>query len=265
MQHTGGRIKDRVALVTGAAQGIGYGIARRFAEEGATLIMSDIDAVAGEASARALDAQFLHHDVASEEQWQTLVQTLEQRYGALHILVNNAGTEGRGDAQKDPEHTPLEDWNRIFTVNAAGVFLGCKHAIPLIARSGGGSIINMSSVASLVPTPFLTAYGASKAAVEHLTRSVALHCARSGYRITANSLHPGQVRTQMFDVLFGRLSGQAEMSVAQFTQNFLASIPMGCYQEPVDIANAALFFASSDARYVTGQSLAVDGGFALAN
>jgi 3(or 17)beta-hydroxysteroid dehydrogenase len=265
MQAVGTRLQGRVALVTGAAQGIGRGVAERFAGEGATLIISDIDTVTGEATARALKAEFHRQNVASEDEWKGLLEAIEQRHGALHVLVNNAGTEGDPAAPKTPEQTPLEDWNRIFAVNAAGVFLGCKHAIPLLARSGGGAIVNMSSVASMVPTPFLTAYGAAKSAVEQLTRSVALHCARAGYRITANSVHPGQVRTQMLEVLFDRLAGQAGISRQQFDQNFLASIPLGCYQEPVDIANAVLFFASSEARYVTGQSMAVDGGFVLAN
>lgn len=264
-ESIGSRLQGRVALVTGAAQGIGRGIAHRFAREGATLIISDLDVATGEATARALKAEFLPHNVALEADWQALIQTIEQRHGALHVLVNNAGTEGDPTAAKTPELTPLEDWNRIFAVNAAGVFLGCKHAIPLLAKSGGGAIVNVSSVASMVPTPFLTAYGAAKAAVEQLTRSVALHCARAGHRITANSVHPGQVRTQMLDVLFDRLSGQAGVSRPQFEAGFLASIPLGCFQEPVDIANAVLFFASSEARYVTGQAMAVDGGFVLAN
>lgn len=265
MDSRGGRLAGRIALVTGAAQGIGRGIAERFAGEGATLILSDIDASAGEATARALNAEFHRQDVASEREWQSLIETIERRHGALHVLVNNAGTEGDPQADKTPEHAPLEDWNRIFAVNAAGVFLGCKHAIPLLGRSGGGAIINMSSVGSLVPTPFLTAYGAAKATVEHLTRSVALHCAGAGHRITANSVHPGQVRTQMLEVLFGRLAGQAAITRQQFEQNFLAGIPLGRYQEPVDIANAVLFLASSEARYVTGQAIAVDGGFTLTN
>lgn len=265
MESVGKRLAGRIALVTGAAQGIGRGIAERLAGEGATLVISDIDATTGEATARALKAEFHRHNVASEEEWQALIRTIEQRHGALHVLVNNAGTEGDPKAPKTPELTPLEDWNRIFAVNAAGVFLGCKHAIPLLACSGGGAIVNVSSVASLVPTPFLTAYGAAKSAVEQLTRSVALHCARAGYRITANSVHPGQVRTQMLEVLFDRLSGQAGISRQQFDENFLASIPLGCFQDPLDIANAVLFFASSEARYVTGQAMAVDGGFVLAN
>lgn len=261
----GARLAGRVALITGAAQGLGRGIAGRFAQEGARLVLTDVNESAGRAVAADLDAEFHHQDVSSEQQWRGLMQAIETRFGGLHLLVNNAGIEGDPKVPKTPEESPLEDWNRIFAVNAAGVFLGCKHAIGLLAKSGGGAIVNLSSVASLVPTPFLTAYGAAKAAVEHLTRSVALHCARAGYRIRANSVHPGQVRTPMLEVLFERLSAQAHVSQEQFAQNFLAAIPLGCYQEPVDIANAVLFLASEEARYITGQALAVDGGFVLAN
>ncbi len=260
-----GRLDGRVALVTGAAQGLGRGVAERFAEEGARLILTDVNEALGREVSARLGATFHRQDVASEDGWRTLVQTIGRDFGALHVLVNNAGIEGDPNAAKDPENAPLADWNRIFEVNAAGVFLACKHAIPLLATSGGGAIVNFSSVASLVPTPFITAYGAAKSAVEHLTKSVALHCARAGYRIRCNSVHPGQVRTPMLEELFGRLAAQAGVTKEQFAQGFLAGIPLGAFQDPVDIANAVLFLACDESRYVTGQSLAIDGGFTLAN
>lgn len=261
-----GRLEGRVALVTGAAQGLGRGVAERFAEEGARLVLTDVNEARGREVAARTGATFHRQDVSSEDGWRELVATIEREQGALHVLVNNAGIEGDPNAPKDPENAPLADWNRIFAVNAAGVFLACKYSIPLLARSGGGSIVNFSSVASLVPTPFITAYGAAKAAVEQYSKSVALHCARAGYRIRCNSVHPGQVRTPMLEELFGRLSQQAGVTKEQFAQGFIqAHIPLGTFQEPVDVANAVLFLACDESRYVTGQSLAIDGGFTLAN
>lgn len=259
------RVEGRVALVTGAAQGIGLAIAKRLAEEGAKLVMTDVSAAALRDAAGSLGAEAIEQDVSSEAAWIATIEAVRARHGALHILVNNAGIEGDQSAAKDPVGSPLTDWKRIFEVNSAGVFLACKYAIPLLAASGGGSIVNMSSVASLVPTPFLTAYGAAKASVEHLTRSVALHCASSGYRIRCNSVHPGQVRTPMLDTLFERMAKQSNVSVEEFTKGFLTQIPMAAFQEPVDIANLVLFLASEEARYVTGQAIACDGGFALAH
>ncbi len=260
-----GRVNGKIALVTGAAQGLGRAIAARLVEEGATVIATDINAAAIEAAAGKIGATAFTQDVSSEEGWIALLGEVESRFGALHILVNNAGIEGDPAAAKDPENAPIEDWNRIFAVNGTGVFLACKHGIGPIARAGGGSIVNLSSVASLVPTPFITAYGATKAAVEHLTRSVALHCAQAGHHIRCNSVHPGQVRTPMLDKLFERMGAAHGMTAQAFSDEFLKGIPMGDYQDPIDIANLVLFLASDEARYVTGQAIACDGGFTLAH
>lgn len=256
-----GRVQGLQALVTGAAQGLGLACAQRLAEEGATVVLTDLNEERGRAAAAALGATFLKQDVADEEHWQTLARHLESN--GLHILVNNAGIEGDISAAKDPEHALLDDWNRIFAVNTAGVFLACKHMIPILAASGGGSIVNFSSVASLVPTPFLMAYGAAKAAVEHLTRSVALHCAERGYAVRCNSVHPGQIMTPMLEGLFARQGQALGTSAEAVAAEFVRSIPMGCYQEPHDIANLVLFLASAESRYVTGQAIACDGGFTL--
>ncbi len=260
-----GRVSGRIALVTGAAQGLGLAIARRLSEEGATLIVTDINQAAIEAVGADLGGTPMVQDVSSEAGWIALMAEIEARFGGLHILVNNAGIEGDPEAAKDPENAPVEDWNRIFAVNGTGVFLACKHGIGPMARSGGGSIVNLSSVASLVPTPFITAYGATKAAVEHLTCSVALHCAQAGHRIRCNSVHPGQVRTPMLSKLFERMGAQHGMSAEAFSAEFLKGIPMGEYQDPVDIGNLVLFLASDEARYITGQAIACDGGFTLAH
>ncbi|WP_421729610.1 glucose 1-dehydrogenase [Brevundimonas sp.] len=260
-----GRVEGRIALVTGAAQGLGFAIAKRLVEEGAQVVMTDISEAAVKAAAKGLGAHAIVQDVASEASWLSTVAEVQTRYGGLHILVNNAGIEGDITVPKDPEQGPLADWNRIFAVNSAGVFLACKHGIALMKTSGGGSVVNMSSVASLVPTPFLTAYGAAKASVEHLTRSVALHCAQTGTNIRCNSVHPGQVKTPMLDELFARMGEQHGMSAEAFAAEFLKSIPMASFQDPVDIANLVLFLVSDEARYVTGQAIACDGGFTLAH
>ncbi|MEM9386021.1 MAG: SDR family oxidoreductase [Pseudomonadota bacterium] len=258
-------LDGRVALITGAAQGLGAAIAGRFREAGATVFITDVKREAGEALARQIGASFLVQNVAYESDWCQVVESIETSAQALHLLVNNAGIEGAGDAPKDPEHAPLSDWQEIFDVNVTGTFLGCKACLPLIARSGGGAIINLSSVASLVPTPFITAYGASKAAVEHLSKSIALYAARAGYRIRCNSVHPGQVRTPMLDGLFERMAQAAGTSLDDFAAKFRGEIPLDEFQEPIDIANAVMFLASDESRYITGQSLAVDGGFTLAH
>ena len=258
-----GRVYGLRALVTGAAQGLGYACAARLVREGAQVMITDINAVAGKASALEIGARFIHQDVADEGEWAALALQLAD--DGLDIVVNNAGIEGDPTQPKDPEHASLDDWNHIFAVNTAGMFLSSKHMIPLLAKRGGGSIVNFSSVASLVPTPFLFAYGAAKAAVEHMTKSAALHCAQQGYSIRVNSVHPGQVRTPMLDGLFERQAAVTGTDRESIAAAFVNSIPMGVYQDAEDIANLVLFLASPEARYVTGQAIACDGGFALAH
>jgi 3(or 17)beta-hydroxysteroid dehydrogenase len=255
-----GRISGKVAIVTGGASGLGAAIAARFVEEGGQVVVTDIMVPA----IPLKGAEFLRQDVADEAGWVDLIASVEKRYGRIDILVNNAGITG--DLGKtDPETTRLEDWRKIFKVNADGVFLGCKHVMAAMHRSGGGSIINMSSIAALVPTPFITSYGASKSAVMHLTRSVALHCAENGYRIRCNSVHPGQIYTPMMEDLMETTARKANVDKELVKAEFLKKIPMGCLQEAVDIANATLFLASDEARYITGTQIIVDGGMTLTN
>jgi 3(or 17)beta-hydroxysteroid dehydrogenase len=258
------RLAGKVALVTGAAQGLGAAVAQRLAQAGARVLITDRNATGGARVAAAIGGRFVLQDVSEEAGWSALATDIAAREGALHILVNNAGIEGDPDVPKDPEHAPREDWDRIFAVNSTGVFLGCKHMIPLLARSGGGSIINFSSVASMLPTPFITAYGAAKAAVAHLSRTVALHCAQAGHAIRCNSVHPGQIMTPMLEGLFSRMGAAAGMSAAEFGAQWAAKqIPLRKLQEPEDIANLVLFLASDESRYITGQAIACDGGLTL--
>jgi len=247
-----GRLDHRVALVTGAASrsGIGRAIATLFAAEGATVALTDTDAAGGKQAADEIggDSIFIEHDVRDESSWETALLGVVDRFGRLDILVNNAGITGAQPSQ-NIETVNLESWRQVQAVNVEGVVLGCKFGIQRM-KDKGGSIINISSMAALIGTPSLPAYGASKAAVRQLTQTVALHCARNGYNIRCNSIHPGVIRTQ---ILEGAFSDEA-------MARLLNSIPMGELGLPSDIASAALYLASDDSRYVTGTRLLVDGG-----
>lgn len=253
------RVIGKVAIVTGGAAGIGEAIAERLLAEGAKVILTDIREKEGAETASRLDAEFFHQDVAKEDQWGMLVNHVTATYGKLDILVNNAGV---GDAASgaSPEDTSFGEWQRINGINAGGVFLGCRAAIPAMQNVDGGSIVNMSSVAALVATPFLTAYGASKASVAQLTKSVAAHCAQNNHNIRCNSVHPGQIYTPMHDTLLADVAKSAGVSKEEITNAFKQKIPLGYFGDPADIAHAVLYLASDEARYVTGIELIVDGG-----
>ncbi len=254
-----GRVKGKVAIVTGGASGLGAATAALLAREGASVTITDVDKVAGDALATRLGLNFVRHDVTDETGWATLIARTVKDCGRLDVLVNNAGI-GTAAGGTDPESTSLVDWNRVLAVNAGGVFLGCKHAIPALRQSGGGSIINLSSIAALVATPFITAYGASKAAVRQLTMSVAAHCAERGYRIRCNSVHPGQIRTPMLEGLFRDVATAAHTEPDAIEKEFLRKIPLGEFGEPDDIAYAVLFLASDESKHVTGAQFVIDGG-----
>jgi 3(or 17)beta-hydroxysteroid dehydrogenase len=257
-----GRVQNRVALITGGASGIGRAIAERLVAEGARVIISDLQREAGERVATELGAAFVEQDVSDEIRWGEVIVGVEQRFGALHILVNNAGIVGPTDAFS-PETTRLSDWRRIFAINVEGVFLGCRAAIALISRSGGGSIINMSSIAAMVPMPDGIAYGASKAAVAHLTRSVALHCARNGSGVRCNSVHPGNVRTPLLEKAMDGISKSRGVPIEDIIKEFQSENPQRLFQDAEDVAQAVLYLASDAARHITGTQLVVDGGTTL--
>lgn len=248
------RLAGKVALVTGGGSGIGAATVRRFRSEGASVVVADIDVGAAEAVAAEPGPAAMARplDVRDEASWLALIASIERRFGALHVLVNNAGIVGPMEGQT-PEDLSLDEWRRIAAVDAEGVFLGCKSAIPAIARSGGGAIVNISSIAALRPTPGLIGYGAAKASVRQLTQSVALHCARRKLGIRCNSVHPGIVRTAMFEAAFD----------AEERARRTAEVPLGRLGEPDEIADAVLFLSSDEARYITGAKLVVDGGIVM--
>lgn len=255
------RLANKTAIVTGGASGLGFAIAKRFTEEDARVIITDINTELGEQSAGTIGVRFMHQDVTDEAQWQALFSTLREQDLLPNILVNNAGfaDAGLGELFEDID---LARAKRIFEVNVDGTLLGCKHAIRSL-KTSGCSIINMSSIGGLVPVPFIAAYGASKAAVLHLTQSVALYCAQQRYPIRCNCIHPGQIQTPMHNRLVAATAKQHHISVEAAEAQFRSLIPQGEFGRPEDVANAALYLASDESRHVTGDRMLVDGGMML--
>lgn len=253
------RLQAKVALITGGASGLGKAIAQRLAAEGARVVITDVLSDVGKATALECGFKFLEQDVADEMQWPQVVHAVEEAYGRLDILVNNAGILGPKDAIT-PENTRFADWRRIFAVNVDSVFFGCRAAIPAMRRAGGGSIVNMSSVAGLVASPYATAYGASKATVRHLTKSVAQHCAQEKLNIRCNSVHPGNVRTPMLEKSLQQSAQARGVPIEVVIAERAALTPLGDLTLPEDIAAAVAFLVSDDARHITGEKMIVDGG-----
>lgn len=255
------RLAGKTAVVTGGASGLGRAMAARFVAEGARVVITDINAGAGVEVATAIGAQFIAQDVVDEGQWEALFRELGDEGLSPDILVNNAGfaDAGLGVLFEDID---IDEVRRIYTVNFEGTLLGCKHAIRNM-KSRGGAIINMSSIGALVPVPFIAAYGASKAAVRHLTQSVALYCAQQGYRIRCNSIHPGQIQTPMHNRLVAATALQHGVTPKQAEAQFRSLIPLGEFGQVEDVAHAAVYLASDESRHVTGDRILVDGGMML--
>ncbi len=249
-----GRVQDKVALVTGAADGIGKAIAALLSQEGARVIIADINEEMGQKTAQELGGTFMNLDVSKEEAWKKIIEDIKnnKELGKLDILVNNAGIIGKGI--QDPENTTLDDWKLVHSINLDSVFLGCKYAI-MAMKSGGGSIVNMSSRSGVVGVPGAAAYASTKAAVRNHTKSVALYCAQQGYNIRCNSVHPGSIMTAMWKAMLG--DGESyEMNLKKFTKD----TPMKRFGTPEEVAYAVLYLASEESSYTTGSELAVDGG-----
>ncbi len=256
-QPTGDRVAGKVALVTGAASGLGACAARMLAAAGAKVVLTDVNRDGAEAVAAELGpaAIALDHDVTDETQWQVVLGEAVDHFGGLHVLVNNAGIGTPGTI----EDTDLETWRRVHAIDLDGVFLGCKHAIRPIADTVrttglGGSIVNISSIAGIIAAANLAAYNSAKAGVRHLTKSVALHCARQGYGIRCNSVHPAFVDTPILDQVGSRYTPE------EVRAKMAKQLPLGTIGKPEDVGWGIVYLASDESRFMTGAELVLDGG-----
>jgi NAD(P)-dependent dehydrogenase (short-subunit alcohol dehydrogenase family) len=268
-----GRVSGKVALVTGAGNGIGRGVAVALSAEGAKLVVTDVDEAGLKETVEIIrkaggTASSHTQDVTSEERWREVVAAVKKEFGGLHVLVNNAGI-AIGASIFDMDY---EAWKIQQAINVDGVFFGVKHGIPLIAASGGGSVINLSSVAGLQGAPGLAGYCATKGAVRLFTKAVALECAQAQMNVRVNSVHPGIIDTAIWQKIpQGGGVGAAAVSSAvlpippganTIDPNAVATagVPVGYAGLPADIAAGIVFLASDESRYMTGTELVIDGG-----
>ena len=259
-----GRVEGKVALVTGGASGIGRGCAEKLAAEGAVVVVTDLQDAKGRETVAAIEkaggqAWYARHDATDEAAWENVIGQIKIHHGRLDILVNNAGIAIPGSVIE----MSLADWRKQTAVNLDGVFLGCKHAIPLMRASGdGGSIINMSSVAGLKGSAILGGYCATKGGVRLFTKSVAMECANAKDGIRANSVHPGIIETPIWETIVNPANPGANAPPDLDAMSTMA-VPLGVKGFPEDIANGVLWLASDESRYVTGAELVIDGGLTV--
>ena len=249
------RVKGKVAIVTGGAGGLGKAHSLLLAKEGAKVVVTDMDEaqaerVADEINKQGGEAIFIKHDVSKEVEWSRVIRETLERFGKLDILVNNAGV----NVWKKIEDTSLDEWRWLMSINLDGVFLGTKYAIGAMKMSGGGSIINISSVAGIIGTLDTSAYHASKGGVRIFTKAAALECSKAGYdyNIRVNSVHPGVIKTPMVE---GLMNDEEKRKTA------LSWHPIGRFGEPEDIAYGVLYLASDESKFITGAELVIDGGW----
>ena len=255
-----GRVEGKIALMTGGASGLAKASAEMFVAEGGKVVIADIDEAGGKAVADSLGeaGAFVGLDVTQEQDWIDAFAAAKDRFGGVHVLLNSAGI---GWTQPVTE-IALEDWRKVHAIDLDGVFLGCKHGVPAIAETiaenvGGsakGSIVNISSIAGNIAGHNMAAYNSAKAAVRHLSKSVALHCCRQGYEIRCNSVHPTFVDTPILDTHRERFGAEEAM------RKLARQVPIGRVGEPKEVAYAILFLASDESSYTTGSELLVDGG-----
>jgi len=250
------RLAGKRCFITGAASGLGLAMARAFAAEGAKVVMTDRDAAKGAtAAAEIAGASFLLLDVSEEAQWIATLDEAVKQLGGLDVLVNNAGVAMTGTV----ETTSLEEFRWMQRINVDGPFLGCKYGIPYLRASGGGSIINLSSVAGLVAAPPMTGYSATKGAVCLLTKSVAIDLARRGDKIRCNSIHPDGIMTPMVAGLHASMPKGTTSAVRTMDQKQM----MARFAKPTDIANLVLFLASDESSFINGAEMRIDNGYLM--
>ena len=252
-----GRVQGKMALVTGGAQGLGEAIGKMLAKEGAKVTLTDVNGAGAEKVAAESNAAHgagtafaFQHDVTDEAQWQEVLKAAHAAMGGLNVLVNNAGIGSLGSVEDET----YDMFKKVQTVDVDSIFLGCKYAIPLMRDHGLGSIVNISSIAGIIASGNYVAYNTAKAAVRHLSKSIALHCAKTGGQIRSNSVHPVFINTPILDrtkEMFGEEKALEKLG---------RQIPLGKVGEPDDIAYAVLYLASDESKLVTGAELKVDGG-----
>ena len=252
------RLANKVTMVTGAGSGLGEATAKRFAQVGAHVLVTDIDGGAAERVAQEIcasggSATSRTQDVTEEAAWDSIMGEILASHGKLDVLVNNAGVVIPGNV----EDATLEEWRKTQAVNLDAVFMGTRAAVKTM-KENGGSIINISSIEGIVGDPNTAAYNASKGGVRIFTKSAALHCAAQGYGIRVNSVHPGFILTPMVEQGFAQLNAD---EAQKMMDRVSAEIPLGTMGDPIDIANGCLFLASDESTYMTGTELVIDGGF----
>jgi len=247
------RLNGKIAMITGGAAGIGAGVARMFAAEGARVAIADIDAAAGTALAAELGERgiFCPLDVTSEGDWQRAIAQVEEAFGPLDILVQSAGISRPAHI----EAASLDEWRAHMSVHGEGAFLGCKYAIQSMKKAGAGSIVNISSVESIRPGPLFVCYGAAKAAQDAITKTVALHCGEQGYNIRCNSVHPAATYTPLLEQYLKSAPDPAGLEAI-----YAGMQPLSRIATVEEVAHAVLFLASDDASFMTGHQMYVDGG-----
>lgn len=253
------RLESKVALVTGAARGIGLAVARAFASEGASVVLTDIRDEEGAKAAGTIGSSAAYHrlDVRRDTDWTRVIGATLDARGRLDVLVNNAGITGFEDGMvaHDPEHATLEAWHGVLATNLDGVFLGCRHAIRAMRGRGTGSIINIGSRSGVVGVPRAAAYAASKAAIRHHTKSVALYCAEEGLKIRCNCVQPAAIMTPMWDAMLGTGPERAAN-----TARVAADAPLNRFGTPEEVAALAVYLAGDESGYTTGAEFNIDGG-----
>jgi NAD(P)-dependent dehydrogenase (short-subunit alcohol dehydrogenase family) len=257
-----GQVQGKVALVTGGSSGIGAAVAELLAREGASVAVTDIDDLKGPELVAGINkaghqAVFLHQDVTSEARWVEVVTEVEKRFGRLDILVSNAGI---GIAVPSIVEMSLEDWRRQTAINLDGVFLSVKHCLPAMRRTGGGSVIMMSSLAGLRGAANLAGYCATKGGVRLFAKAVAMECASFGDGIRVNSVHPGIIDTPIWGKIPTEAAGQGQNAPIDPEERAKLATPLGRAGQAMEIAAGVLYLASDASRYVTGTELVIDGG-----